>query len=59
MLVACAEYVAGTEQMFVEMMNKRAKELGMKDTNFVNTNGLPAENHYTSAYDIGIMSREL
>jgi len=57
--VACAEYVAGTEQMFVEMMNKRAKELGMKDTNFVNTNGLPAENHYTSAYDIGIMSREL
>ncbi|NLY70143.1 MAG: D-alanyl-D-alanine carboxypeptidase [Clostridiales bacterium] len=57
--VACAEYVAGTEQMFIEMMNKRAKELGMKDTNFVNTNGLPAENHYTSAYDIGIMAREL
>ncbi|NLT48499.1 MAG: D-alanyl-D-alanine carboxypeptidase [Clostridiales bacterium] len=57
--VACAEYVAGTEEIFVEMMNKRAQELGMKDTNFVNTNGLPVANHYTSAYDIGLMSREL
>ncbi|MDD2216010.1 MAG: D-alanyl-D-alanine carboxypeptidase [Eubacteriales bacterium] len=57
--VACAEYVGGTEQIFVDMMNKRAKELGMKDTNFVNTNGLPAPDHYTSAYDIGLMSREL
>ncbi|HZK01465.1 MAG TPA: D-alanyl-D-alanine carboxypeptidase family protein, partial [Anaerovoracaceae bacterium] len=57
--VAAAEYVAGSEEIFVEMMNKRAKELGMKDTNFINTNGLPAENHYTSAYDIGLMSKEL
>jgi D-alanyl-D-alanine carboxypeptidase (penicillin-binding protein 5/6) len=57
--VACSEYVGGTEQIFVEMMNKRAKELGMKDTHFVNTNGLPVEDHYTSAYDIAIMSKEL
>lgn len=57
--VAAAEYVAGTEEIFVEAMNKRAQELGMKDTHFVNTNGLPAENHYTSAYDIGLMSKEL
>lgn len=57
--VACAEYVGGSEQIFVEMMNKRAGELGMKDTNFVNTNGLPVADHYTSAYDIGIMSKEL
>ena len=41
------------------MMNIRAKELGMKDTHFVNCNGLDAENHYSSAYDIAIMSREL
>ncbi|WP_330634513.1 D-alanyl-D-alanine carboxypeptidase family protein [Anaerovorax sp. IOR16] len=57
--VAMAEYVGGTEEIFVENMNKRAKELGMKDTNFVNTNGLPVANHYTSAYDIGLMSKEL
>lgn len=40
-------------------MNKRAKELGMKDTHFVNTNGLPVTDHYTSAYDISLMSKEL
>ena len=57
--VACAEYIGGTEEIFVEKMNRRAKELGMKNTHFVNTNGLPVANHYTSAYDIGIMSREL
>ena len=57
--VAMAERIAGTEQAFVQMMNKRAKELGMNDTNFVNSNGLPAENHYTTAADIAIMSREL
>ncbi|MEA4987115.1 MAG: D-alanyl-D-alanine carboxypeptidase family protein [Anaerovorax sp.] len=57
--VAMAEYVGGTEEIFVENMNKRAKELGMKDSNFVNTNGLPVANHYTSAYDIGLMSKEL
>lgn len=57
--VAIAEYVGGTEEIFVENMNKRAEELGMKDTHFVNTNGLPVADHYTSAYDIAIMSREL
>ncbi|MGI6752641.1 MAG: D-alanyl-D-alanine carboxypeptidase family protein [Anaerovoracaceae bacterium] len=57
--VACGEYVGGTEEIFVEMMNKRAKELGMKNTNFINTNGLPVPDHYTSAYDIGLMSKEL
>lgn len=57
--VAAAEYHSGSVDIFVENMNKRAKELGMVDTNFVNTNGLPVANHYTSAYDIALMSREL
>ena len=57
--VAVAEYHSGSSDIFVENMNKRAKELGMVDTNFVNTNGLPVANHYTSAYDIALMSREL
>lgn len=57
--VAMAEYVGGSVEEFVELMNKRAKKLGMKDTNFVNTNGLPVDNHYTSAYDIALMSKEL
>ena len=57
--VAAAEHHSGTVEIFVENMNKRAKELGMKNTNFVNTNGLPVANHYTSAYDIAIMSKEL
>lgn len=57
--VAMAEYIAGSVEDFVVMMNAKAKELGMKDTNFVNTNGLPVDNHYTSAYDIAIMSKEL
>jgi D-alanyl-D-alanine carboxypeptidase (penicillin-binding protein 5/6) len=57
--VACAEYVAGSEEIFIEMMNKRAQELGMENTHFVNTNGLPVADHYTSAYDIALMSKEL
>lgn len=57
--VAAAEHLCGTVEIFVEEMNKRAKELGMNNTNFVNTNGLPAINHYSSAKDIAIMSREL
>lgn len=57
--VAAAEYVGGTEENFVDKMNKRAKELGMNDSNFANTNGLPAADHYTSAHDIALMSREL
>ena len=57
--VAMAEYIGGCVESFVDMMNAKAKELNMKDTNFVNTNGLPVDNHYTSAHDIAIMSREL
>lgn len=57
--VAMAEKIAGSEEGFVKMMNDKAAELEMKDTHFVNCNGLPAENHYTSAHDIAVMSREL
>ena len=57
--VAMAEKIAGSEQAFVQMMNDKAQELGMKDTHFVNCNGLPADNHYTSAYDIALMSQAL
>ncbi len=57
--VAMAEWIGGTEEHFVEMMNKKAKQLGLKHTRFQNSNGLPAENHYSSAHDIAVMSREL
>ena len=57
--VALAEHISGVTELFVEQMNNRAKELGMNDTHFVNCNGLTAEGHLTSAYDIAIMSREL
>ncbi|KXZ39937.1 D-alanyl-D-alanine carboxypeptidase (penicillin-binding protein 5/6) [Alkalithermobacter thermoalcaliphilus JW-YL-7 = DSM 7308] len=57
--VAMAEFIYGSEEVFVNKMNERAKELGMTNTNFVNTNGLPVENHYTTAYDIALMSKEL
>ncbi|MCH5210536.1 MAG: D-alanyl-D-alanine carboxypeptidase [Oscillospiraceae bacterium] len=57
--VAMAEYIAGSESAFVDMMNAKAKELGMENTHFVNTNGLDADDHYSSARDVAIMSREL
>nr|WP_232016519.1 D-alanyl-D-alanine carboxypeptidase family protein [Paenibacillus baekrokdamisoli] len=57
--VAMAEKIAGTETEFVSMMNKRAEELGLKNTHFNNCNGLPSANHYSSAHDIAVMSREL
>ena len=57
--VALAELTRGTEELFVEAMNQRAKELGMDHSHFVNTNGLPAEGHVSCAYDIALMSREL
>ncbi|WP_026326797.1 D-alanyl-D-alanine carboxypeptidase family protein [Paenibacillus ginsengihumi] len=57
--VAMAEKIAGSEEAFVQLMNKRAEELGMKNTHFANANGLPADNHYSSAYDIALMSKEL
>jgi D-alanyl-D-alanine carboxypeptidase (penicillin-binding protein 5/6) len=57
--VAMAEKLAGSEENFVQMMNERAEQLGMKNTHFSNCNGLPVANHYSSAHDIAIMSREL
>ena len=55
--VALAEYMAGTEKNFVQNMNLQACLLGCKDTNFCNSNGLPAEGHYSSAYDLALMTR--
>lgn len=58
--VALAEHIAGSEEAFVARMNKRAAELGMKDTHFVDCTGLTDDpNHFTSAYDIALMSRKL
>lgn len=57
--VALAEYTEGSEDAFVKRMNQRAKELGMKDTVFKNCNGLDEEGHYSSAYDVALMSSEL
>lgn len=57
--VALAEYLGGTEDAFVEMMNKRSEELGMTNTTFKNSNGLPISGHLSTARDIGIMSMEL
>lgn len=57
--VAMAEFIAGSEETFVDMMNKRAKELGMNDTVFKNCHGIDEDGHVTSAYDIALMSREL
>lgn len=57
--VAMAEHIAGSESAFVDMMNAKAAELGMENTHFMNTNGLDEDNHYSSARDVAIMSREL
>ena len=57
--VAMAEHIAGSEEAFVGMMNEKAKELGMNNTNFANACGLENEAHLTTARDIAIMSREL
>lgn len=58
-VVALAEKIAGTEEMFVQMMNDRASELGLKNTYFKNPHGLDIANHYSSARDMSIMAREL
>lgn len=58
-VTAMAEYLGGTEENFVQMMNDKAKELGMNDTTFKNCHGLDEDEHLTSAYDIALMSREL
>lgn len=57
--VALAEHIAGSEEIFVKMMNEKAKKLGMNNTNFMNSSGLHHENHYTTAYDVALMSAEL
>ena len=57
--VAMAEYIAGSEEAFVQMMNTKAKQLGMNDTTFKNCHGIDEDGHVTSAYDISLMSREL
>ena len=57
--IAMAEHIAGSEEEFVKMMNKKAKELGLKDTKFQNPTGLPAKGHYSSAYDMAMMAKEL
>lgn len=57
--VAVAERLAGSEEAFVGQMNKKAAELGLKDTHFQNATGLPTDNHYSTAYDMAMMAKEL
>ncbi|MDT8310161.1 MAG: D-alanyl-D-alanine carboxypeptidase family protein [Methylophaga sp.] len=57
--VALAEHIAGSEEVFAQMMNQYAQQLGMNDTNFMNSTGLPDPNHYTTARDIAILSSAL
>ncbi|MDZ5722100.1 D-alanyl-D-alanine carboxypeptidase family protein, partial [Bacillus sp. SXabc123] len=57
--VAMAEFISGSEEEFVRKMNKKAKELGLKNTSFKNPTGLTEEGHYSSAYDMAIMAKEL
>lgn len=56
---ALGEAISGSNEAFVALMNERAKQLGMMNTNFENSTGLPSENHYTTAYDVALMSREV
>lgn len=58
-VVAMAEKISGSESAFVELMNKKAKELGLQNTNFANPHGLDADNHYSTAYDMAIIAKEL
>lgn len=58
-IVAMAEYIGGTEANFVKMMNEKAKILGLKDTNFVNPTGLDEKDHYSTAYDMALIAKEL
>ena len=57
--VAMAERIAGSEEGFVEMMNAKAKELGLQNTQFQNTTGLPVKDHYSTAHDMAMMAKEL
>lgn len=58
-MVALAERIAGTEEAFVKLMNNKAKELNLKNTNFVNSTGLDEEGHYSTAYDMAKIAQEL
>ena len=58
-VVALSEYIAGSEEEFVNLMNQKVKELGLKDTVFKNPHGLDTANHYSSAYDMSIIAKEL
>lgn len=57
--VALAEKIAGNEESFVKLMNEKANSLGLKNTHFNNATGLDTDNHYSSAYDMAVMAREL
>jgi serine-type D-Ala-D-Ala carboxypeptidase (penicillin-binding protein 5/6) len=57
--IALAEAIAGSEEVFVQMMNREAQRLGMKDTHFVNATGLPDPKHYSTAYDLGLLAASL
>ncbi|WP_285890803.1 D-alanyl-D-alanine carboxypeptidase family protein [Mesobacillus maritimus] len=57
--VAMAERLAGSEEEFVKLMNEKVKELGLKDTAFKNSTGLPTDNHYSTAHDMAVMAKEL
>ncbi len=57
--VALAEYIAGSEEAFANLMNQHARRLGLKNTNFQNATGLPAENHYSSPRDLALIARAL
>ena len=56
--VALAEYLGGSVDGFAQIMNRRAQELGMKDTHFANPNGMPNDDHYSSAYDLALLASE-
>ena len=57
--VAMAEVIAGSEEKFVKMMNKKVRELGLKNTYFKNCTGLDEDGHYSTAYDMAMIAREL
>ena len=57
--VALAEYVAGTEESFVSLMNEKAEEMGLENTHYANCTGLPTQDHYTTARDVAVISREI
>src|ERR1035437_2945431 len=57
--IALAEAIAGSEEVFVQMMNREAQRLGMKDTSFTNATGLPDPKHYSTAYDLALLAAAL